>query len=271
MPIQTLGSNRWWSLSISLLLAILTFVAFDQTDLDEAISNLFFDPASQTFVLEHSALFERVTHQWAKSIPSLFTAAAITGLVLAGVWALLKQPAARRLHDLTHTTRLAPLLSLSQRHARDCLYFLCAFAFSATAVHYFKSHTSVYCPVETTLYGGTQPHFLWFNNFNLLHKPGAGRCWPGGHASGAFSLMALYFIARHHQWRHARKVLVMTLTLGMLFGSTRVLQGWHYMSHTFWAGLVVWWCCELMSLAFYRKASATKHQAAHEALLNNQR
>jgi len=33
-----------------------------------------------------------------------------------------------------------------------------------------------------------------------------------------------------------------------------VLQGWHYMSHTFWAGIFVWLACLLTALAFYGRA-----------------
>ncbi|EGH48545.1 PAP2 superfamily protein, partial [Pseudomonas syringae pv. pisi str. 1704B] len=93
---------------------------------------------------------------------------------------------------------------------------------STGMIHYLKSHTSVYCPVETTLYGGSQAHIEWFRNFNLLHEAGAGRCWPGGHASSAFSLLALYFVARRYCWRHSKVLLAGILLLGMIYGTTRV-------------------------------------------------
>lgn len=262
--------TRHPSLSISMLLAVLTFLAFDLTDLDQAISNLFYDPATQTFVFEHNLLFERITHQWARAIPGLFTSAAIVALLLAGAWRLLNRRPDNRVLRLTRKTRLAAVLEWSHRHARESLYFLFAFALSATAVHYLKSHTSVYCPVETTLYGGKQQHYLWFANFSLFDKAGPGRCWPGGHASGAFSLMALYFIARRYQWQHARKVLITTLALGLVFGTTRVLQGWHYLSHTFWAGLVVWWCCALMARSVYRQIPDEQRPSALESLPTQQ-
>ncbi|WNW12958.1 phosphatase PAP2 family protein [Pseudomonas sp. DTU_2021_1001937_2_SI_NGA_ILE_001] len=251
------------SLGISCLLAVITFLTFDLTELDRAISDLFYNPASQSFVLEHDRLFERVTHQWARMIPGLFTSLALATAMLAGVAALLELRGAQALRSLAQRARILPLLALAHRHVRDALFFLVAFALSATAVHYLKSHTSVYCPVETTLYGGSQAHVRWFENFNAFSKPGAGRCWPGGHASGAFSLMALYFIALRYQWRHARQVLWLTLGLGLLFGTTRVLQGWHYMSHTFWAGLIVWWCTAFTAWAFYARTARRNASEAH--------
>jgi hypothetical protein len=44
------------------------------------------------------------------------------------------------------------------------------------------------------------------------------------------------------------------LVLGMVYGTTRVLQGWHFMSHTFWAGIIVWFSMLLTALAFYGRA-----------------
>jgi membrane-associated PAP2 superfamily phosphatase len=45
------------------------------------------------------------------------------------------------------------------------------------------------------------------------------------------------------------------LTLGFIYGTTRVFQGWHYMSHTFWAGIFVWLSCGSMALLFYGRAA----------------
>lgn len=130
-----------------------------------------------------------------------------------------------------------------------------AFALSTTVIHYLKSHTSVYCPVETTLYGGPQARVEWFENFSLWNKAGDGRCWPGGHASSGFTLLALYFVALRHRWAHARKLLVAILLIGFVYGTTRVLQGWHYMSHTFWAGIFVWLTTWATALFFYGRVA----------------
>jgi membrane-associated PAP2 superfamily phosphatase len=112
----------------------------------------------------------------------------------------------------------------------------------------------VYCPVETTQYAGKIEHKEWYENFDLLNVAGPGRCWPGGHASGGFTMLALYFVARRYRWRHSKAILYGSLLLGFVYGTTRVLQGWHYMSHTFWSGIFVWLACLLTALAFYGRA-----------------
>ncbi|NER61621.1 phosphatase PAP2 family protein [Pseudomonas sp. MAFF212428] len=239
------------NLGLPLLLALAVFLLFDLTELDRWISNLFLDPASGQFALLHNAWFERVTHKWPRVLPNGTGEAALIGSVLSFAWPRFadhpRAPATR----LLERTRLAALLRFTTRHRRDLLYVVVAFALCTTVIHYLKSHTSVYCPVETTLYGGPHLRQEWFANFDLLHKAGDGRCWPGGHASSGFTLMALYFVARRWRWRHAGKLLGFIVLLGTLYGTTRVLQGWHYMSHTFWAAIFVWLTSWVTALFFY--------------------
>ncbi|MND84011.1 PAP2 superfamily protein [compost metagenome] len=118
--------------------------------------------------------------------------------------------------------------------------------------------------METTLYGGPQAQVEWFENFSLWSKAGDGRCWPGGHASSGFTLLALYFVALRHRWVHSRKLLVAILLIGLVYGTSRVLQGWHYMSHTFWAGIVVWFTTWATALFFYGRSAlqAPEHDPA---------
>jgi membrane-associated PAP2 superfamily phosphatase len=113
--------------------------------------------------------------------------------------------------------------------------------------------------VETTLYGGIEAKTEWFENFTLLHEAGKGRCWPGGHASGGFTMMVLYFVALRYRWRHAKKLLAFTVMLGVIFGTTRIFQGWHFMSHTPWAGVIVWLSSFGTAMAFYGRARLDPH------------
>lgn len=241
------------NLGAPLALAMIVFALFDLTNLDRWISNLLLDPVTGQFPLLHDAWFEKITHKWPRVLPDWTGELAVVGTLLSFVWPRFAgRPNARRLLEKLH---IAPLLRLTTRYRRDLLFVVVAFALCTLVIHYLKSHTGVYCPVETTLYGGTQPRLEWFENFTWLDKAGPGRCWPGGHASSGFTLLALYFVALHHRWPHARKLLLGILLLGLVYGTTRVFQGWHYMSHTFWAGIFVWLTTWFTALCFYgRKA-----------------
>ncbi|WP_434673485.1 phosphatase PAP2 family protein [Pseudomonas sp. R1-15] len=253
------------NLGIPLACAAVVFLLFDLTRIDITISNLFYDPLHQVFPLGHVRLFEQITHKWARAIPNWTGEAAVIGAVLSFLWPLLtpeKRPGLLRVLD---RTRLAKPLRFAYKHRRDFLYVVFAFSLSTGVIHYLKGHTSVYCPVETSQYAGKIEHKEWFQNFDLLKVAGDGRCWPGGHASGGFTLLALYFVARRYRWRHSKAVMYGALALGLVYGTTRVLQGWHYMSHTFWAGIFVWLSCWLMALVFYGRG------ALEQPLSNRQR
>ncbi|MDD2057249.1 phosphatase PAP2 family protein [Pseudomonas sp. GD03860] len=239
------------NLGIPLLFAMLVFLLFDLTSLDRLISNLLLDPATGQFPLLHDQWFEKVTHKWPRILPNWTGEAAIIGSLLSFIWPLLAKRPRLANSRLLETSRIAPLLRLVAAHRRDFLFVVVAFALCTTVIHYLKSHTSVYCPVETTLYGGSQLRTEWYEQFSWLSKAGEGRCWPGGHASSGFTLLALYFVARRYRWHHSRTLLVAILLLGFVYGTTRVLQGWHYMSHTFWAGIFVWLTTWVTAVFFY--------------------
>lgn len=236
---------------IPLLCAAAVFVLFDLSNLDVILSNLLYNPDSHTFVLQHSYLFEKITHKWARIIPNWTGEIAIMGCLLSFIWPRLDPCRHPRLLSVLERSNISLVLALAARYRKDLLFVVIAFAVSTGCIHFFKSHTSVYCPVETTLFGGAMPKIEWFRNFILWHDAGEGRCWPGGHASGGFSMLALYFIARRYRWRYAKTLLCAALALGLVYGTTRVFQGWHYMSHTFWSGIVVWLSMLLTALAFY--------------------
>lgn len=236
------------NLGVPLLLAVLLFCLFDLTSLDVLISNQFYDPLTHSFVLEHDRLFEKLTHKLPRILPDTTGEVAVIGMLLSFVWTLLPKG---RFSAWLERVRIAPALRWFMAHRRDFIFLVVSIAITTGMVHYFKSHTSVWCPVETTLYGGIHEKREWFENFSLLHEAGEGRCWPGGHASSGFTLLALYFVARRYRWQHARALFIAVMTIGMIYGSTRVPQGWHFVSHTFWSGIIVWLTMLGTALAFY--------------------
>lgn len=244
----------WVNFGIPLVCAAVVFLMFDMTRIDIAFSNLLFDPVAQIFPLDKVHFFEKLTHKWARIIPNWTGEIAVIGAMLSFVWPLLNVQRHPRLGSFLERSQAAPVLRFACEHRRDFLFVVVAFAICTGVIHFLKAHTSVYCPIETTLYGGKMAHVEWYENFQLFKEAGDGRCWPGGHASGGFTMLALYFVARRYRWRNSKALMYGALLLGFVYGTTRVLQGWHYMSHTFWAGIFVWLACLLTALAFYGRA-----------------
>lgn len=94
-----------------------------------------------------------------------------------------------------------------------------------------KAITNVPCPKHLEHYGGTYPHVTVFSSYpDDFRQQKRIKCFPAGHASGAFSLLSLYFLFRR---RHHRIIAVVTVvTLGWLTGGYKMLIGDHFMSHT---------------------------------------
>src|SRR5690606_31792840 len=116
-------------------------------------------------------------------------------------------------------------------------------ALSTSIVTPLKTLTGVHCPWSLNEFGGTQTYTPLLSERAPSEKP--GRCWPGGHASAGFALVALFFTLRDRRPRLARIALVVALGLGTVFSIGRMMQGAHFLSHNLWTLLLDWTICAL--------------------------
>lgn len=65
-----------------------------------------------------------------------------------------------------------------------------------------------------------------------------GACFPGGHASAGFSLLALYFAYRDRFPFLSKLCLIFALIMGGLMSGVQMIRGAHFLSHNLWA---LWW------------------------------
>ena len=64
------------------------------------------------------------------------------------------------------------------------------------------------------------------------------KCWPAGHASGGFALMALFFFFKNP--RNQFFGLIGAITLGWSMGTYKMLLGDHFLSHTIITMILAW-------------------------------
>ncbi|AOE84935.1 phosphatase PAP2 family protein [Pseudomonas sp. TCU-HL1] len=208
----------WSSLPLAAM-ALLLFL--DTPRIDFALAHLFYDPQGG-FIGRHSAFLEDVLHDRAKQVVILLGVLAVAGF-------------------------LASLLPTRLRQWRRPLgYLVLALGLSTAIVTPLKAVTAVQCPWSLAEFGGVEPYSPLLGHHPYFDKP--GRCWPGGHASAGFSLLALFFVLRDRRPRLARVALVGALTLGTVFSIGRMMQGAHFLSHNVWTLLFDWMIC----LACYR-------------------
>lgn len=221
------------------LMALL--LMFDPGGLDFALARLFYEPG-QGFIGRHSFWLEDILHDRAKQAMIVLGVSVIVGFALS----------------------LLP--SRLRAWRRPLGYLLLALGLSSSIVTPLKALTGVHCPWSLSEFGGKEV----FTPLLSARAPTAepGRCWPGGHASAGFSLLALFFVLRDRRPRLARQALVVALGLGALFSLGRMMQGAHFLSHNLWTLLFDW----TISLASYRlvlyraPAAGIEQRAAAQAL-----
>ena len=200
---------------IAPLLLLLALLALEGTSIDHNVSLWFFDAGTRSFPLRNNFLFDTVLHHWAKY-------AVILATVVAGIMTLL--------------TWVVPALKPKRRLL---LFVVMAMTLAPVAVTSLKQVTDRPCPWDLVEFGGSMPYTPLFQQRNVPHA--RGLCFPAGHASTGFALMAFYFAAFRERRHHlARAVLILGVLTGLLLGLGRIAQGAHFVSHVLWAGLVCW-------------------------------
>lgn len=102
-----------------------------------------------------------------------------------------------------------------------------------------KDFTNVFCPSEIRRYGGDVPYVKLCSPYPADDRPERrGHCFPAGHASGGFALLALAWL------RPSRRMRIVGLALGFgigwWMGGYQMLKGAHYLSHTVTTMLLAW-------------------------------
>ncbi|MCB6181946.1 phosphatase PAP2 family protein [Leeia sp. TBRC 13508] len=201
---------------IVLIVSALVLISlFDLTPLDTMISDWFFDPITKHFPLRDQWFLETVMHKWVKY-----------ALLMWGAWLVIR------------LIRPGVAKHLANEKRRTVGFLLASLLLVPTVVGVMKHYSERPCPWDSTRYGGAIPHITLFESLPAGTK--LGRCFPGGHASGGFGLMALVLLARKKSKIAAVSTFVATFGLGMLMGAGQVLRGAHFVSHNFWSAWVAW-------------------------------
>ncbi|MDP1894518.1 MAG: phosphatase PAP2 family protein [Hydrogenophaga sp.] len=215
-PTQANRPTRW------LLAALAVALLWDASGADLPVMQWL--GTAQGFPLRNHWLLERVLHEGLRQ--------AFTGLFwLMVVWALWP------------TRWERPALCWLQLPRRERLGLVLLVLLSLLAVNLIKVQSQTSCPWELQDFGGRA---AYVSHWNLWHADGgAGRCFPGGHASSALAFVALclpWLSPPENQGPRRRTVglrwLVTMVFLGLVAGGVQTLRGAHYPSHTLWTLVV---------------------------------
>ncbi|MDI9229114.1 phosphatase PAP2 family protein [Serratia bockelmannii] len=199
-------SGRFYAINFILLAFLaLVFLWWSRNEsLDIAISQMWFDSATMTFPLQHNRWLDLINHRLLKDV------------IIAGAVLLL-------------------LRGLYQRNGRRILVGL-LFGMGPLVIGILKAHSAHSCPWDLAMFGGKAATLLDAAPANS----GPGQCFPGGHASSGFAVMALFFLWWRERPGRALLALCAGIALGLLMGYGQVMRGAHFFSHNLWAGWWVW-------------------------------
>ncbi|AYW93831.1 phosphatase PAP2 family protein [Yersinia pseudotuberculosis] len=199
-------SFYFWQV-FGLLLVGLLFLALSRSEqLDWLISNYWFDPVGQNFPWEHNKWLDLLNHR-------LLKMALIATAIAALLWGIY-----RRNGRLVTTALL--------------------FGLGPLVIGILKATSAHSCPWDLVEYGGKALNYVLMDTA----PPGAGpgHCFPGGHASSGFAVMALFFLFYPERPRLAMLCWFAGIGLGMLMGFGQIMRGAHFLTHNLWAGWWVW-------------------------------
>ncbi|WP_428313125.1 phosphatase PAP2 family protein [Hydrocarboniphaga sp.] len=213
--------RRLWVTPALLLLALL----FQQMHWDWLVTDHFFDYVDSRFPMRGLWWSDGLLHDGGTMIVAGIASVSLIALVAS-----------------YRIARLRPLRG-------DFAYLLACIALTTGVVALIKSVSGIHCPVELARYGG---RFHYEALIDRLLRPvvGEGRpgaCFPGGHSSGGLSLLALYFLALHHRWAYAPRVLMATVAIGFVFALTQWIRGAHFPSHDLTTAAIAWAICLLLA------------------------
>jgi membrane-associated PAP2 superfamily phosphatase len=204
----------YWRVLLPIMLAPLIVLFFETTSVDKSLIALYYDAESHGFPLRDTPFMQHVMHTGLKMAVVVIGIAVFIAFLLTFVkpqW----RPYRRRL-----------------------LWLSVGMAGGALLVSVLKQNSALHCPWDLVEYGGITPFHGLLDR--LPSGVARGRCFPGGHASGGFALMAFYFAWRDTDAKLARWFLAIALVAGMVMGWTQMMRGAHFLSHNIWSAWVVW-------------------------------
>lgn len=207
---------------ILFITAVLFFVISRYHQFDVFFSNLWFDKQINRFPLTDNYWLEVVIHHYVK----YFVIAVAVSILILGI--VKKQ---------YHWIAIALIM-----------------ASTPATIGLLKSFSHHSCPWDLVRYGGNGQEYPLFGTVSPF--PGDGRCFPGGHASGGFGLLGLYFFLYPKSKRLSVYALIFAFTVGMIMGFGQVMRGAHFFSHNLWT---LWWAWTIEVILYYLYTSCYYH------------
>lgn len=204
---------RWPRVALTaLLLAAVVGVAVT-TAIDVRISDAIFAAGGSAWPLPHAGWTRALGYEGPKYALIAFALVLVAGLVRPG------------------------LLRRIRLERREAIYLLACLALVPAMIGALRAESGIACASQLVRYGGDLPDWLGhFTVSKLWADNGLHGCFPSGHSSGGFALLALGMLDRKPATRRA--LWLFALLYGSWMGAYQLLHGAHFLSHVLASALI---------------------------------
>lgn len=206
--------NKHLIISILLLIFVIGFFQFTNSDI--MVQNYFYNFETKSWLIDKDEpILKFFLYDGLKK-----------GLIIFGVFILILLIFFRKYEFV-------------KEYKKGLIILLLSSIFVPTIVGSLKAITNTPCPCNIEHFGGEYPDIKVFDKYpeDFIQKSKA-KCWPAGHASGGFALMALFFFFKNP--RNQFFGLIGAITLGWSMGTYKMLLGDHFLSHTIITMILAW-------------------------------
>jgi len=205
--------NKYIIITAILLVAVI--LLFELTNLDNIIQKSFYNFSDKTWILsEDDILLDRIFYSGFKKLFITFS------LIVFFITIFIKQ------------------FSIFKAYKKGLIILSLSLIF-VPSLGLLKNITNMPCPFNVIEFGGKYPEVKLFESYPKDLTPITTlKCYPAGHATMGFSLMALYFLFKTQRNRNI--ALGIGITIGVLTGGYKILIGDHFLSHTLVTMLAAW-------------------------------
>jgi len=192
---------------------IVIALLFEVSQLDLVIADWLYAQQGGEWALKNTFLFKTVLHEWARLGLALFASAWIVKMVIE-------------------------LIFFNQARWLPTVYLFSTTLSTVVFVALLKKWTHVACPWHFTRYGGD---IIYTPIFNQIYNAQSNQaCFPAGHASGGYALVALYFYFLMVNPKRRWLGLAVGVSFGLILDIAQQCRGAHFTSHGLWTLAIAW-------------------------------
>jgi membrane-associated PAP2 superfamily phosphatase len=215
----------------SILALFVLLLCFENTNLDLLVQDYFYNDSAQQWILDTSHPVPHfLLYDGAKAAVICWEILLLIALIFF---------------------RKKPIVNA---YRQGITVVLIAIPLSAGLVSALKNLTNIACPYALSHYGGDIPYVRIFDHYPVGLRPQKQqRCFPAGHASAGFALLALYYLPKTQ--KRKKQFLALALSAGTAMGTYKMLLGHHFISHTLITMVLCWLMVNIVALCTQRFSS----------------